>query len=181
MTDTTDNSLDTPIEADLDTRKALARELGIKFHPSISLDKLNEKIADAQEALEAGEGIPRTAEEIKAEALKLVRVTISCMNPNKRGLDSELFQVGNGITGTVKKVVPFEKPWHVPQIMLNHIKERQYQSVVTRKVDGVEVKEGKLFPEFAVNVLPPLTDTELKELEQRQAMAAGTADLDAVA
>jgi hypothetical protein len=41
--------------------------------------------------------------------------------------------------------------------------------------NGQEVNRYKLVNEFSIEVLPPLTETELEELKQRQAMASGSA------
>lgn len=110
------------------------------------------------------------------EASELVRVIVTCMNPNKREYDGEIFCAGNRIIGTHKKFVPFDVEYHVPRVIYNMIKERECQVFVTRRDDkGRQIREGKLIREFNVTVLDPLTPTELKELAQRQAMANGTA------
>jgi len=110
------------------------------------------------------------------EASELVRVIVTCMNPNKREYDGEIFCAGNRVIGTHKKFVPFDVEYHVPRVIYNMIKERQCQVFVTRRDDkGRQIREGKLIREFNVTVLDPLTQTELTELAQRQAMANGTA------
>lgn len=112
----------------------------------------------------------------KKEASELVRIQVTNMNPNKRDYDGEIFSAGNTIVGTFKKYVPFDTEWHVPRIILNMIKQRQCQVFVNRKDPrGGTVKEGKLIREYNVTELEPLTGAELKELAQRQAMAAGNA------
>jgi hypothetical protein len=66
--------------------------------------------------------------------------------------------------------------WHVPRIIFNQLRDRQCQIFTTKKtVRGGTQREGKLIREFSVVELPPLTEKELKELGQRQAMAAGSA------
>lgn len=108
------------------------------------------------------------------EATKLVRIRVTCMNPAKKEWEGEIFTVGNSVIGTHKRFVPFnaDEGWHVPQIMLDMIKNRECQVFITEKSKhGVSVRRGKLIKEFAVEVLPPLTEEELKDLAQRQAMA----------
>lgn len=114
----------------------------------------------------------------KREALKLIRVRITCMNPAKKEWEGEIFTVGNATIGTVKKFIPFnaEEGWHIPSIMLEMLRERKCQIFVTKKTAGpkagaVSVREGKLIREFAIEVLPPLTDAEMADLAQRQAMS----------
>ncbi len=115
---------------------------------------------------------------LRKEASALVRVRVTCMNPNKKEWKGEIFTASNSIVGTFRKYVQFntEDGWHVPQIILNMIKARQFQTFYTIKNErGVAVRKGKLVPEFAVEVLPPLTEEELLELSRRQALAGGVA------
>jgi hypothetical protein len=74
----------------------------------------------------------------------------------------------------VTKFVPFnvEEGWHVPRIIYTQLAERQCQ-IFTTTTDsrGNKTRKGKLIREFAIEVLPPLTPEELRELAQRQAMA----------
>lgn len=179
------------VAAELENLKVRADKLGVKFHPSISADKLREKIKAAQVE---GEGeIPEkpqakqatgTDEEspgakkvrLKREGLKLVRVRITCMNPTKKEWEGEIFTVSNNAVGTVKRYVPYnvEDGWHVEQILLNQLRERQCQIFVTEKDSrGNKIRKGKLIREFAIEVLDPLTEEELHDLAQRQAMVKG--------
>lgn len=169
---------------ELSTLKARADLLGISYHPSIGVEKLREKLAVALEDNEAkseGNGID-TSEETKdqkrlrllQEATKLIRIRVTCMNPAKKEWEGEIFTVGNNVVGTLKKYIPFnaDDGWHVPYIMYEMLKERQCQVFVSTKTkNGVTVRQGKLIKEFAIEVLPPLTEEELKDLAQRQAMA----------
>lgn len=112
------------------------------------------------------------------DANKLVRVRINCMNPNKRDWQGEIITVANAVVGTFRKFIPFNNTegYHVPQIILQAIRERQCQIFVNgTNSQGQRIKRPTLINEFAVEVLPPLTANELKELAQRQAMASGTA------
>lgn len=171
--------------AELENLKVRAEKLGVKFHPSISAEKLREKIK-AHQADGKGEVAPKaedTAENhelkklrLKREALKLVRVRITCMNPAKKEWEGEIITVANNAVGTVKRYVPFntEDGWHVEHILLEQLRERQCQIFVTEKDSrGNKVRKGKLIREFAIEVLDPLTEEELAELAQRQAMARG--------
>lgn len=175
-------------DLELAAQKQLADDLGLKYHPTIGLDKLKEKIAEfvangasEEEESEAPAKARRTPAEIKADALKLVRFRMTCMNPAKKEYDGEYFMTGNKILGTIKKYVPYNVDWHAPQIIVNMIKESQCQIFVSKKhrmPSGIMVdkKEGKLIKEYALEILPPLTDEERQALAQRQAMARGTAE-----
>ena len=178
--------------------EAQATTLGINFHPNISDEKLLERVKEAKaddgkgdenKTASAPAGDPKTpaandGEETQnqfrvrkqREAAELVRVQVTCMNPNKREWDGEVFTVGNRVIGTFKKYVPFDVEWHVPRAIFNVLKDRECQIFVSKKDErGRQKREGKLIKEFNVVELPKLTEEELKDLAQRQAMANGTA------
>ena len=111
----------------------------------------------------------------KKDALRLVRIRVTNMNPIKGSLQGELLSVGNSQIGFIKKYIPFnaDQGWHVPQILLNELKARRYMAHFTIKDDkGKKVNKNKLVPEFAIEIMAPLTEKELNELKQRQIMAA---------
>lgn len=113
---------------------------------------------------------------LRNEANEQVRIRVSCMNPNKKDWQGEIFTVGNASVGTFKKFVPFntEDGWHVPRMILQAMQERQCQIFVNEKTkNGITVRKGKQIKEFAIEILPSLTQTELNELARRQAMANG--------
>lgn len=170
---------DLPVADELTALKERAELMGVKFHPSISLEKLREKVnaALAPEA-EAANAAPETKKisrlEAQRKASELVRIRVTCMNPAKKEWEGEIFTVGNATVGTFKKYVPFnaDEGWHVPRMIFDQLKERQCQVFVTSKDKrGNTTRVGKLIKEFAVEVLDPLTEEELKDLAQRQAMA----------
>lgn len=187
MTDETKNRLE--------LLKEYARANDIEFGPNIGEEALEKRIKEVEAeraALEAADNDdgtneapaaqnapvsdakkPLTRAQLKAEQTKLVRVRITCMNPNKKDLEGEIITVSNGLVGTLKKYIPFnaEEGWHVPQIMLNVLREREFQMFYQTKDErGNKVTRGKQAREFAIEVLPPLTEEEIKELAQRQAM-----------
>lgn len=109
------------------------------------------------------------------EALKLVRINVTCMNPLKKEWPGEIITVGNNLIGTVSKFVPFDTVdgWHVPNIIYLFMKDRQFQQFAAKKVPKGQPSSRvtKLVREFAIEVLDPLTDAELAALKQRQLIA----------
>jgi len=163
--------------------KARANLLGVKYHPSISLEKLRDKV-NASIATPEPEVVdpPVVVEETvnqrryrkKQEANELVRIRVTCMNPAKKEWEGELFTAGNSLVGSFTKFVPFnvEDGWHVPKIIYNQMVQRQCQIFTSiRDARGNTSRKGKLIKEFSIEVMPKLTPTELQELAQRQAMA----------
>ena len=169
---------DLPVVDELTALKERAELMGVKFHPSISLEKLREKvnaaIYDVQKEPEAEAPKKNSRLEAQRKASELVRIRVTCMNPAKKEWEGEIFTVGNSTVGTFKKYVPFnaDEGWHVPWIIYEQLKERECQVFVTKRDErGNTTRTGKLIKEFAIEVLPNLTEEELKDLAQRQAMA----------
>ena len=126
------------------------------------------------EAVETSEGrTPSLREYLKTVALKLVRVRISCMNPQLAKMGSVIITTGNEYTGTVRKVVFFgektENGYHIPQIVLNVLQRRKFQQIVEeRGHQGHMVPRARWMKEFNIEILPPLTQKELNALKDRQ-------------
>ena len=169
------------VQDELTTLKDRAVLLGLTFHPSIGLEKLREKVnaatqgtpQPADDAQPVDETVSQRRQRLKKEALALVRIRLTCMNPAKAEWDGEIVTAGNSLIGSVKKYIPFnaDEGWHVPHILLQQLRERQCQVFVSAKdARGNNVRKGKLIKEFAIEVLPPLTQDELAEMARRQAM-----------
>jgi hypothetical protein len=111
----------------------------------------------------------QSLEEKKKEAMKLIRCTITCNNKNKTSYTGDVFAVRNAVMPEYKKFVSFNTPTHVPQILLNSIKETKYQ--MFRKIkhpNGSETTKSYLVDEYNVTMLPPLTKEEREAIRQKQ-------------
>jgi len=165
-------------ETSLEELKETADSLGIDYHPAIGVAKLQAKIDANEEEAVVVKPVKQTPAQArknkKDEQTALVRIRVTCMNPMKSAWKGELVTCGNQLTGSLTKYVPYNVDWHVPRIMLEVLKDKKCQ-IFPEKTAGVVISGGKIIPEFAIEVLPPLTEKEIKELAQRQAMAAGTA------
>jgi len=179
-----DNDLQVTTQDELAALKARADMLGISYHPSIGLEKLRDKVngtltnAPVEEeekpvvAKAETEGQIRSRQ--KADASRLIRVRVTCMNPAKKEWEGEFFSAGNSVVGTMTKYVPFnvDEGWHIPNIIYKMVCDRQCQTFYTVTDErGNKTRRGKLIKEFAVEVLPDLTPEELHDLAQRQAMS----------
>lgn len=184
MSDTSTNEVNTQDE--LTALKARADLMGVSYHPSIGLEKLREKVnATLAEEPEDKAAEPKAAaaavlseqEERQKhilDATRLIRIRVSCMNPNKKELEGQIITVGNSVVGTLKKYVPFnnEEGWYVPHMIYETLRDAECQIFMTKKdARGNSYRASKMIKEFAIEILPDLTPEELKELAQRQAMA----------
>lgn len=189
---------------ELSLLKQRADIMGIKYHPNIGIKKLKDMIEEKKEApvtpvvydpyageeaatiqaaQAAGDTFTQPQREtttqvnmrLRQEALKLVRIRVTNMNPLMGNLKGEIVSVGNAQIGFIKKYVPYnaEAGWHVPQIVLNQLQQKKFMTHYEVKVGNKKIKKHRLVPELAIEILPPLTAKELQDLKQRQLMAAG--------
>lgn len=113
-------------------------------------------------------GKPRM-EAMKA-ATKLIRCIITCRDPLKTSWEGEIFSVSNDVIGEQKKYIPFnlDEGYHVPQIILNVLKDKKCTVFVNKRVNGEQVKVGKEINAYGIEILDPLTEHELSVLAAEQ-------------
>jgi hypothetical protein len=179
--------------------KQRATMMGITFSNNIGIESLKAKI----EAKMSGNPMPQEpsepavnplaqAAEIKAETrslrqmvydknMHLVRLRIQNLDPKKKDLPGEILTVANQVLGTVSKYVPYNEVsdggYHVPYCIYKMMLRRQFQNITVTKDPrtGRERIKYSMAKEFALEVLPPLTPAEIKNLAQAQ-LAAGSLD-----
>ena len=114
---------------------------------------------------------------IRAQALHLVRVKIQNLDPNDASLSGAIISLQNKYTGKIAKYVPFgeesENGYHIPWMLYEHLK--QWKFPLRKEVKGgrfgVKTYKTVMVNKFAVEILPPLTMQELKELAAHQRAA----------
>ncbi len=110
-------------------------------------------------------------------AMKLVRVVVTPNDPLMVNYPGLIFTVGmSGINNgrMIKKFVPFsnEDGWHIPTIILRQVESAEMQKFKTvTRPNGEKVLEPYLTKKFNVQILPDLTNTEIKRLADQQAAA----------
>lgn len=159
--------------------------LGMQIHPNTSLDNMlnmvnmaliykNHAAEEVTEKLVLGVDATNRAA-VRKEAQKRIRVKVVNMDPTKKNHTAELFTFSNDSVGTIKQVVPLDSPvgFHIPQVLLEVIRERKYRITKYRKGRGIRGQEEDIpysveLPSFSVEVLPPLSAAELDNIKQRQ-------------
>ena len=116
---------------------------------------------------------PKLRRALKMEALELIRIKITCMNPAKKEMKGDIFTFQNSLVGTVRKFVPFNTAhadaYHVPRCIYDMLQEKKFQSFSKIKsIKGVDMQTGRLVKEYAIEILPPLTKEELAEIAKIQ-------------
>lgn len=179
--------------SELEVLKTRAKLIGVTFSNNISVDTLREKIKEKLEGnsdspkaevnaltMEAtSKPTPSLRDYLIAEQMKLVRVRITNMDPKKKDIPGEIITVANEYLGTVSKYIPFgevtDNGYHIPQCLFTELESRRFLNirVIKDTRTGTNRVETTNAREFALEVLPPLTKDELKDLAIAQA-AAGT-------
>ena len=188
---------------ELDLLKQKADLMGITYKSNIGVEALKAKInaklddkpdpGDGDEASAAANNTAapepvrvKTKAELEQEIrdnqqrnmMALIRCRITCLNPQKGQIKGEIITVANRYLGTVRKFVPFGEAtdggYHLPKILFDELKSRKFNSVTTRKgTNGQLMPIQRLVPEFAIEVLPPLSQAELNKLASAQLAAEG--------
>lgn len=187
---------DAPTELDL--LKARAEQLGIPYKANIGLAALKKKVnakmtgEDEDEedddedevAAKAPRPVKKSKEQIEQELrdslqkekLRLIRVRISNLNPSKNDLSGEIITVANRYIGTVRKFIPYqdqsENGYHLEQVLVDDLRRRKFQQVLTKKVKGQLIPITRLVPEFQIVEMPRMTKAELDRLADRQSAAS---------
>lgn len=183
MTKPTKADTTTPDLSELDLLKMRANQLGIKFHHKIGAVKLSKMIdAELNPNIDtSATNTPIASQQSNKNALrveqakkanKLVRIRVANMNPLKKEWVGEVYTVSNSVVGTMRKYVPFNNDagWHVPQMILNAMQEKECQVFHTVKTNRGDIRRGKMVKELNIEIMAPLTIPELRALADQQAL-----------
>lgn len=113
---------------------------------------------------------------VRAKALRLHRVRITNLDPNDAPLQGAIKTVYNKYVGKISKFIPYGEEnvigYHIPEILLESLREEKFpmRREVKGKNSSFGVKQYKtvLAPKFSIEMLPPLTDEEIRALAQDQ-------------
>ena len=115
---------------------------------------------------------------IRAQALRLVRVKINNLDPADAEVPGALISLTSKYTGKVSKYVPYDEEqhpngYHIPKMILDDLETRKFnlRKEIKKPGSSFGVKEYKTtkVKKFAIEVLPPLTREQLKDLARKQA------------
>lgn len=183
--------------------KQRARMMGVEFSNNIGLEKLRERINAKMEGqtlpaispepvlpavnpLETSAAVPAKKITLRQylhdNKMKLVRLRITNLDPKKKDLPGEIISVANEHLGTVRKFVPYgevtDEGYHVPYCIYRELENRRFLNIrtVRGRTDQQVRVESHWAKEFALDVLPPLTAEQLRQLATAQAAAGGTSE-----
>ena len=157
--------------------KSRLDQMGIKYHHNAKVDThraLLAKSLKGDEVVEESDelSVAQVRAKLMADANRLIRCRITCMNPHKRDWTGEVFTAGNSFTGAIKKFVPYNcehaESYHIPKILLDVMRERKYLQTRQIKSKSGAIQESYFVPEFQIVELDPLTEEELAQLASDQ-------------
>jgi len=111
---------------------------------------------------------------IRAQALRLVRVKIQNLDPGDSVLSGAIISLQNKYTGKVAKYIPYgeesENGYHIPWMIYEHLKQWKFPLRKEQKGGqfGVKTYKTVMVNKFSMDILPPLSLDELKELANHQ-------------
>lgn len=169
--------------------RELADSLGISYTARTSAESLQKKIDEfnktpeddlsPEDILKVETPLPLKSlrQHVYDEQMALVRIRLTCLDPKKKDLSGEIITVSNNYLGTQRKFVPYgsdnDDGWHVPKCIYTVLKESTFLSIRVDKdrKTGKEIITSNYVPQYAIEVLPPLTPKELADLANAQAAA----------
>ena len=107
-------------------------------------------------------------------AKRLSRVIITCNDPQKADQTGDIISVSNGEVGNLRFYFHFNKPWHVPHIILETLKESKLFLHSSRR-DGRDVVTREV-PRYNIQYLEPLDEKGLERIASKQAAALASED-----
>ena len=186
--------------AQLSALKSQADLLDVKYAQNIGAETLAERVRAAKEKLQPTEAVegekepdlvvtdPETHKQVVVpadieskyavfHAKQLIRVSVTCVNPAKADIPSDLYTVYSSSLGRVSQVIPHQAPkgTHIPRCLVDFLKTKKFLAFRPTGLKKGEVgcnREYVEMNEFIIRELPPLTFDEFKSIVERQDRAA---------
>ena len=136
--------------------------------PTSSKNARLKKLANMTFADSDSEQAKRTTSIRLKNAQKLVRCVVTTNNPNKVKLFGEFYSVRNAKIEGVTKFVPYGVITHIPEIILNVLKEKKCQLFKKVKKGEAVYTEPVIINEFSISILDDISAEELEAIKTRQ-------------
>ena len=120
--------------------------------------------------------------EIKiARALTLIRCTVIPRDPSKVNQKAEVITMSNDLIGDLKYKVPFNLETHIPLAIYKVLESKKVNIfddtlVSGDKATGETMGGYKSISAYSINILPKLTEAELKALARKQRLRSESLD-----
>jgi hypothetical protein len=166
------------IELDLEVVRAKAKELGVDYHPAMKAEtiqfKIDEFLSSAPDIIQPpvkDETAAQRSDRRLKEAMALIPVTVTSMDPADTNLTAVVVSVGNKKLGQVSKAIPFCYKWYMPRILVNAMRRKNFvRSSMVPVPGGNERLQMQTIPKYAIQEHELPTPKELAELARVQAL-----------
>ncbi|MCD6150400.1 MAG: hypothetical protein J7J70_01930 [Deltaproteobacteria bacterium] len=120
-------------------------------------------------------------EEKIARALTLIRCTVIPRDPSKVSRKAEIITMSNDLIGDLRYKVPFNLETHIPLAIYKILSDKRvniYDDTLVsgNKQTGETMGGSKSIEAYSINVLPRLTEAELKSLARKQKLRSESLD-----
>ncbi len=115
---------------------------------------------------------PNRAQKI-TRALTLIRCTVIPRDPSKVNRKAEIITMSNDLVGDLRYKIPFNLETHIPLAIYKILEDKKVNIfddtlIYGNKQTGETMGGYKSIGAYSINVLPPLTEAELKALARKQ-------------
>ena len=126
------------------------------------------------------EDTPNREEKI-TRALTLIRCTVIPRDPSKVSRKAEIITMSNDLIGDLRYKVPFNLETHIPLAIYKVLADKRvniYDDTLVsgNKQTGETMGGSKSIEAYSINVLPRLTEAELKSLARKQKLRSESMD-----
>jgi hypothetical protein len=126
------------------------------------------------------EDTPNREEKIN-RALTLIRCTVIPRDPSKVSRKAEVITMSNDLVGDLRYKVPFNLETHIPLAIYKILSDKKvniYDDTLVsgNKQTGETMGGYKSIDAYSINVLPKLTEAELKALARKQKLRSESLD-----
>lgn len=186
MTDTVVNIEYIQNLQDISRFKEITEELGIKCNGNAGIETFRDRVLDYLKSVEPAPMVESTGSDIPlhdmdptkivdvmlrrrvvlARSMRQSRIKLHPLCPADSTLNGAMPTVINKYTGRVTKFIPFDKPWHVPQLLLTSLEGAIFNNRVKKR--GTNSYKTVRSRRYQVEYLDPLTDAQREQLMLRQ-------------
>ena len=160
-------------KAELESLRKKADLMGITYSGNTSLERLREKVSEAQGTIEEEEKKQTVYTSLYDEKMRLIRCQVQCLDPQYKNSGGVFISLSNAVLGTHKRFVYFNAPIMITKWLYDYLKSCKY---IDRSERGRRGNDGLTHTKtvntemasFSVTDLPPLTEEELKKLAEEQ-------------
>lgn len=164
-------------DVELEVVREKANELGVKWHPAMKAETIQQKIDEFLEENAPTHIVPSVLHETPAqrqarelrEATALIPVTVTSMDPADAQVSAVTISVGNRKIGQITKVIPFGFKWFMPKLLVEEMEKKMFvRNAMVPVPGGNERLNQQWIKKYAIQYHPIPSPEELQELARLQ-------------